>query len=237
LYPTDCLRIHEEVQELQANLTALGRMMTLLEHIAMIGYLNFFFKRRPQILGSLAFIIDGPLALFGPQAWLHRYILSYLRKVHDSLKSKNYRTPLIIGIEKTGYFAEHADAIRSTLERRTLVALPDAYIFERIIATRESQNSAYGRDEYYGRKFIYKNAKDQMLIFTVPLPSKGLIDPHEPSHYPELPRILYLLDQIGTLLYQDAVIPVALAHSAASIPLTTGSKILKLLSQKLLREG
>jgi hypothetical protein len=38
-------------------------------------------------------------------------------------------------------------------------------------------------------------------------------------------------------IYEDAVIPVALAHSYASIPLKTGSRVLTLLSRELLGEG
>ena len=49
-----------------------------------------------------------------------------------------------------------------------------------------------------------------------------------------LPRGIALLERIGTGLYQNALIPVALAHSFASIPLRTGSKVLTLLTKELL---
>ena len=49
-----------------------------------------------------------------------------------------------------------------------------------------------------------------------------------------LASTLALLDRLGTSLYEDALIPVALAHSFASIPLRTGSKVLTLLSRELL---
>ena len=92
----------------------------------------------------------------------------------------------------------------------------------------------YGRDTYYGQKFFYRTAQGQMLTLTIPKPNRPITDPHNPAHYPMMRDTLAFLDRIGTALYQDAVIPVALAHSFASIPLRTGSKVLRLLSQEFL---
>ena len=76
-----------------------------------------------------------------------------------------------------------------------------------------------------------------MLTLTIPKPNQAILDAHNSAHY-LMPRdSLAFLDRIGTALYQDAVIPVALAHSFASIPLRTGSKVLRLLSQQLLSGG
>jgi len=46
--------------------------------------------------------------------------------------------------------------------------------------------------------------------------------------------MLSLLDNIGTNLYDDAVIPVAVAQSFASIPQKIASKVLILLSRHTL---
>jgi hypothetical protein len=113
--------------------------------------------------------------------------------------------------------------------------LPDEYIFKRIIATR-AVTSTFGEDTYYGRKFYYKTSKNQMVTLTVPYfgsPSSTTAT-SDPACYETLGPTLALLDEIGTKLYQDALIPVALAHSYAAIPLRTGSRVLKLLSQEFL---
>jgi len=240
LFPTDSLRIHEETQELNTNMTALGRLRGALEHIVMLCYLSYLFERRPRVLSSVAFIIDGPLALFGPQAPLKRAILAYLQFVAQELGRKNCNPPLILGIEKGGQFAEHASRIADYVPTRTLMRLPDNYIFQRILTTRTPTSSAFGEDTYYGRKFFYKSAKGQMLTITVPCLDKTLLNryqPDDPACYTMLPSTLALLDEIGTKLYEDAVIPVALAHSFASIPLKTGSKVLALLSREFLSQN
>jgi NurA domain len=235
LYPTDSLRIHEEVSEEHSNLTAMGRLMTCLEHITMVAYLNYLSQRQPRVLAFIGLMMDGPLALFGPQAWLHTPILASLESLRARLAQQNLRAPVVLGIEKSGQFAEHADALGDRLPPRHLMMLPDAYIYQHILTFRPSPGSFFGRDTYYGQKFFYRTAQGQLLTITIP--KVGGIAPehlHDPHHYPNLPDVLGLLDRIGTSLYKDAVIPVALAHSFASIPLRTGSKVLRLLSQELL---
>jgi hypothetical protein len=237
LFPTDAIRIHEEVLELNANVTALGRLRTLLEHLVMLAYLSYLFERQPHVLGSVAFILDGPLALFGPQAPLKRAILDYLQTVARSLQQKGYRPPLMVGVEKTGQFAEHAAQISKHIPQQVLMRLPDPYIYERILTTRSVGASEFGEDTYYGRKFFYKTATAQMLTITVPcLDPKHLqgVAPDDPSAYATLPTTLALLDTIGTRLYEDALIPVALAHSYAAIPLKIGTQVLTLLGKELL---
>lgn len=234
IYPTDALRIHEEVSEEHANATSLGRLMTVVEHITMVAYLRFLMQRQPRVLGQVAFIHDGPLALFGPQAWLHNPIQTYVNSAWDALRMQNLRCPLIVGIEKGGQFSEHAAAIAEHIPSRHVMMLPDQYIYDHILTFRPSPNSSFGRDTYYGQKFFYKTGGEQVLTITTPKTNLPVRDPHRPEHYPVLPDTLSLLDQIGTALYEDAVIPIALAHSFASIPLRTGSKVLTLLSRDLL---
>ncbi len=234
LFPTDALRIHEEVSEEHGNATALGRLMTALEHITLVAYLYFLSQRQPRVLGSVGFILDGPLALFGPQAWLHTPIRAFLGDLEATLRRNNLGCPIVIGVEKGGQFADHAAAIEREFPRQTLMCLPNDYIYRHILTFRLAPGAAFGRDTYYGQKFYYKTAQGQMLTITVPKRAEDVEYPEDPSHYPALPATLALLDRLGTSLYEHALIPVALAHSFASIPLRTGSKVLTLLSRDLL---
>lgn len=234
LFPTDALRLHEEISEEHGNATSLGRLMTVLEHVTLVAYLYFLGKRQPRVLASVGFVFDGPLALFGPQAWLHTPIRTFLSNLEASLADKNLGCPIVIGIEKGGQFAEHAAAISDRIPRRRLMRLPDDYIYKYILTFRASPNTAFGRDTYYGQKFLYKTTQGQMLTITIPKRPPPVALPDDPANYPILANALALLDRLGTNLYEDALIPVALAHSFASIPLRTGSKVLTLLSRELL---
>ena len=234
LFPTDALRIHEEVSEEHGNATSLGRLMSVLEQITMVSYLHFLSERQPRVLGQVGFILDGPLALFGPQAWLHAPLLAFLHALRARLSEQRLRPPLIVGIEKGGQFAEHAAAIAERIPRRNLMQLPDDYIFGHILTFRPSPNATFGRDTYYGQKFFYKTAQGQLLTISIPKNDTTVPDAFKARHYAMLPDTLALLDRIGTSLYEDALIPIALAHSFASIPLRTGSRVLTLLSRELL---
>lgn len=234
LFPTDALRIHEEVSEIQSNKTAMTRLMILLEHLTMVAHVDYIANRLTRALGQSAFIIDGPLALFGPQAWLHNSIHHYLSDLNIRLAESSIRPPVIVGIEKTGGFAEHANALRDKIPSRTLMMLPNDYIFSHILPSRAPANSFHGKDEYYGQKFFYKTAEGHMLTITVPPRRKDVDDPHDPRHYPTLPDTLALLDRIGTMYHIDAVIPVALAHRYAAISLSTGSDVLRELAKKMM---
>jgi hypothetical protein len=228
LYPTDALRIHEEVSEEHGNSTALGRLMTCLEQVTMVGYLDFLGTRRPEALATTAFVTDGPLAIFGPQAWLHQPVMNFVQH----LVARVPQGPVIVGVEKTGQFPEHARAIADHIGRRQIMALSDDYIYSHVLTFRSSPNAPYGRDTYYGQKFFYRTAQGCLLTISVPKVSPEPTDRHNPRHYPLLPNTLGLLDRIGTSLYEHALIPVALAHSFASIPLRTGSKVLTLFAQE-----
>lgn len=235
LFPTDVLRIHEEVSEHASNMTPLGRLMSVLEQLTFISFLRFLSIRHPRALRNTAFIVDGPLALFGPPAPLKRAIASYLERVHHDLLSDGIEPPLILGIEKSGHFVEHAHDLADLVDPGTLIQLPDSYIYERILVSRGRAASSFGEDTYYGQKFIYKTRRGQIVVLTVPrLNLDTHSTPSDPTLYRTLPASLLLLDQIGTKLYQDGLIPVALAHDYASIPLRTGSRVLQLLTRELI---
>jgi hypothetical protein len=234
IYPTDALRVHEEVSEEHSNMTPVGRVMTVAEHLAAVAYAEFFHQRQATTLSDVAFILDGPLALFGPQAWLRAAVFRYYTDLRDQLQREGLRGPLLIGIEKSGQFVEHAEALGDLLQPGRLMRLPSQYIYNHVKASQpETRDKPFGRDEYYGQKFIYRSARGQVLVFTI-LKSdlNQWID--DPAQYEDLPRVIALLERIETALYPNAVIPVALAHHFASIPLRTGERVLTLLAQERL---
>jgi hypothetical protein len=146
--------------------------------------------------------------------------------------------PVVVGIEKTGYAADHLRALRERIPSGTLMRLPDSYLRERLKTTS-------WKETYYGRKFFYVTSVGQEVVITVPplnadwspYPSDEQTDRSESVYYPTLRRTLALLDEIGTQLYDNALIPVALAHSFAAYPLTTSTQVLRLLTEETLGRG
>jgi hypothetical protein len=187
----------------------------------------------------MLFIQDGPLAFFGGTAPLRSEMSRYWGDLVSSLNSAGLPAPLLCGIEKSGVFVEHAKAISEFIPRKSLMTLDNQYIRERIQA--QDPSSVYGKQEFYGRRFFYRTSSGQMLVVTLPRADGG--QPYNPSEsltsvdvskYPTLRPCLEELDRLQTRMYPDAVIPVALAHDATSIPLRIGGHVLTLLAQEAL---
>ncbi|MEZ0108637.1 hypothetical protein ABH920_002638 [Catenulispora sp. EB89] len=245
LYTTDVLRAYEEFSEDGENIRPLNVSMNLAERLLLVAYIDGFFRAQPQNLGQGLFITDGPLAVYGPTAPLKSRFLEYWSQLCATLESLNLAVPLLVGIEKTGEFVDHAQAIADHIPNGYVMALDVPYINKYIVNHDEDHH--YGRDEFYGRRFIFKTSTGDVLVITVPRVPGGV--PYEkprfqangdaipgPSDslnsYPTLRATLDVLDQLQTRLYPNAVIPVALAHSASSLPLGTGQSVLTLLAQR-----
>lgn len=239
LFFTDCTNTHDEVVEDGSNLTALGRLMSVLELLTFLWQIRIFSQAdHGRVFPRCAFFLDGPLAMFGRPAGLKRYALRFLQAIHAAeLAAGRPGLPVIIGIEKSGVLAEHAEHIRDYIPPGYLLCLPDRYIREQV--QHRSGVRAYGYDTDYGRRFIYRAQDGRILVFSMPPMPEGVpADDAEQvvlTHYPSLDTALSLLDRVGTMLYRNAVIPVAFAHNFASLPLGTGSQILTYLAQDALK--
>jgi hypothetical protein len=235
VWPTDVLRLHEAFNPEGSNLEVLGRAMLAIEHLVLVGVALTILDDAPQILPECAFIADGSLAQFGEVAPLRLGLLGTWRLIGHELAERGLGLPVVLGIEKTGFAADHLRALRDRFSPCTLMRLTDEYLAERLKARS-------WKETYYGRKFFYVSETGQAIVFTVPpfgadfspYPSDPAVDRSDPVYYPTLRRTLCLLDEIGTQLYDNALIPIALAHSFAAYPLTTSTQVLRLLTEQAL---
>ena len=76
--------------------------------------------------------------------------------IHKSLEEKKFEFPLILGIEKTGSFAEHAEIISKFLKPQTLMILTEDYIYKYILSSEKPGSGEYGSETYYGQKMYYR---------------------------------------------------------------------------------
>ncbi len=233
LWPTDALRIHEAFDPWGPNGAVGTRVMMVLEHLTLACLARSIQKKSPSALDDLAFIADGPLALFGEPARLGRTILTFWQTLSSKVIEQRGQPPLVLGVEKTGEFVEHARDLGELLEPGHLMLLPVDYIQSYI----SSKNSNYGEGTYFGRKFIYRTTDERIIVFSVPpLASRGVMPygsrPLRLADYPTLGPACRLLDHIGTRLHEDAIVPVALAHRWAAYPLRTAGTVLRLHAEE-----
>lgn len=242
VYPSDCLRLWEEVEDYQSNIQAMTRFMMQLEHMLPIHYLRYLESNSLSLVASLAFFVDGPLAVFGNGAWLHAVILRYLGELNARLAVLGRPPVTIIGLQKTGQVCDHLGLIDRFLPNNRLLALDDDYRYQYILSGRDPSLNGFGSETYYGQDFIFKTPSGRVFVFALPYPyaakadagTKFATEKVEVARYASLPQALALICNFESDLYENAVIPIALAHRYTAISLMPGGRVLDLLTKQAL---
>jgi hypothetical protein len=242
IYPSDCLRLWEEISDFQSNQVAISRLMLVLEHLIPIHYIRHLYQQ-PLLLSEGAFFIDGPLAIFGNAAWIHRSILIFLKQINVRLKRKYNQGPLLlIGLVKTGQIIDYLNFIDKYIPCNRMLPIDDEFRYKYILGGRDPASKTFGYETYYGQDFIYKTESGKSFVFLLPYP----VDTKDEdginfndfkidlNNYPELGRALRLIHHFESDLYRNAIVPVALAHKYTAISLQPGGHILDILTKTTL---
>ena len=242
IYPADCLRLWEAVSEYGGNVEPLTRAMNYIEHLSIVQHVRYLVQRSPEALSGLCFFVDGPLACFGNAAWMHSQIMGVIYDAQRILQQRGLRPFLVIGLQKTGQVVEHAMSLDRVLPASRYMAVSDDYRGTFIAQRPEGWEDTFGHETYYGQDFIFKTDTGRIFVFGLPytMRSKEPISEFRdaksnPSLYPTLDTALHLVRHFELDLYQNAVIPIALAHRHASISLVPGGRVLDLLTAAALQ--
>lgn len=235
LYPTDVLRIHEEVGEESSNQSALGRLMSVVELLVLVGLATLLWEQsRYELLPRTLFIVDGPLAVYGPPAKLRGRALEYFQFMEAGTPGDG---PFLCGLEKSGAMVDFARQLtRHEILQPGELLVCDQEILARVANATNAQ--AYGKETYWGRKFIYRALDGRVVVPTVmpavsaPYDAKGGMP--DPADYPTLSAILDVIDRTGSSMYVDGIIPVAAAHGKAAFPIGVGTDVLRLVATQRL---
>jgi hypothetical protein len=245
LFSTDSLRIDEGINPTGSSGKAFGEVMQILERLKLVHILRMIEKKRLlPVLSQLAFVIDGPLAVYGHPAWLSQAIYEELRRLNQLLRERSLPDLLIIGIEKSGVFVDHflrldqdEEGVPDRLPRQSVYLPTDTYIKRNIVYSNSPQ--IYGKQTYFGRKFFYKTKTGSLLVAAVPFLDARDHDTStaEPEQFPRLADALNLLDRLETTRYPNALIPLTAAHAEATLPMSIGKRVLEQLAQELMGGG
>ncbi len=242
LYSTDALRIHEAFSPTRSSGEAYGETMQVVERLILVNFLRTIEQKDwLDSLGRIAFMFDGPLAVFGHPAWLKDAIQRELTRINDRVRTVTGRDLLIVGVEKTGEFMEHFLRLDMTpqdspgnVEPGTLFRLTDQYIKRHIILSKSDR--PYGFQTYFGRKFLYKTRSGARIVGMTPFFNDYHSDTTT-AHVDQFPRLsdaLALLDSVVSSRYPDAVVPIVEANSQAAIARGVGIRVLERLVRELL---
>jgi hypothetical protein len=242
IYSTDALRIHERFHDNATNGEAFGEVVQVWERILLL-HLFRWFERKDLLyrVPKIAFLVDGPLAMFGHPAWLSPLVKTELKRLNRIVRELTGNDLLILGIEKTGAFVTHFEEVDKTpsgepyFPNRSYALLTDEYIKERIIFSVSEK--PYGQDTYFGRKFFYKAKSGAQIVATLPILDEvqGDTSKEDISLYPSFGQICCLLDKLVSSRFPNSVGPIISAHANAAIPLTLGTKVLEQLARALMK--
>ncbi len=237
LFETDALRFHERFNDLGSNGEVHGEVRHVLEVLALVNILRFFeHPERIHYLRDCAFVLDGPLAVFGQPAWLAPLIRKEIIRISGKVRAATGRDLLVIGVEKTGQYVTHFDDLdwdhekgpRSKFDPGTSI-IPNAKYINRNIVFRPENSKTSGKDTYFGRKVLYKtrNSAHAVINFAMTNIAATDFDNTSMSAFSRLGDDFNVLDHLSTYLYQDGFMPLVRAHAHAAIPLKMGTNIIQ----------
>ncbi len=241
LFSTDALRLHELMTPSGSNGELFGQIKSTLEKLWLIHILRAF-ERKGWLatLRRVAFIMDGPLAVFNTSSWLAKTIAIELRRLNDLQKTMNGTDLLLIGIEKSGSFYNHftdidtsIDGLTDKFPRQSALLLTDKYIKENIIYSESIK--PYGQDTYFGRKLFYKTNNGQKLVAVLATYTDAQkdLETATPDQFPRLNDVMNLLDHLESNQYPNSVSALISAHSEAVTPLYFGKRIFEDIAREI----
>ena len=237
LFLIDALRLHERIDEEQGASAIAGYVMTALEQVVLVHVIKAVYEMKPGALPEILFIKDGPLGFFGPTAPLRtpmRDLTAFLGNHPAPGEPPGSTTSLlsIVGLEKSGAFVEHAGQIADRLESNSVLPLSNDYIYRYIVPGDPGGPDPYGFNTYWGAKLIYKAGDGNVYVATVPTP----VPVKDPAvgDYLNLAEILDVLGSLRCSMYDNALIPVALANKLVSLSDFPSSRILEKFAREQL---
>jgi hypothetical protein len=216
IYLTDIFRLDEAIDDDQGAGGILGYLTRLIEQLIIVHFIRLLIKLQPVLLNNFLFITDGPLSFSGQTANMHkpmRELCNYL------LDKKNL---FLVGLEKSGAFVEHAHEIclpkegKVVLDKGKYILLSNQYIYKYIVPGNHLKMH-YGSTSYYGGKIIYHSINGQVIVLSIPISDKNIIINPKLEDYKNLSEILINIQKLKCDMYDDSIIPVALANKLVSL--------------------
>ena len=229
IFLVDALRLHEAVDEEQGAGGILAYVMTTLEQLVLVQLVKALWEMSPRALREVIFVKDGPLAFFGQTAPLSRpmrELASFLGDQPDPTGTSGATTSLlsVVGLEKSGAFVEHAIQIEQRMEPNTVLIPDNTYIYRYVVPGDPASSHPYGKNTYWAGKLVYKAGDGNIYVATVPTGG------YEPSptfeDFYNLAEVLAVVGSLKCSMYDNALVPIALANKLVSLSEFPSARIL-----------
>ncbi len=232
IYLTDVFRLHEAIDNELGAGGVLGYLTSVFEQMLLVHLIKTVWEIKKTMLSEILFVKDGPLAFFGQTANMHDAMRKLIRFFTTSSPTSSYGLKSVInlvGVEKSGAFVEHADAIRESISPGHALVLGNDYIYKYITPGEGNPSEPFGRTSYYGSKVIFKAEDGNMYVLTLPT-LKPLLAPAS-SDLINFETILHNVAKLKCHMYDNALVPVALVNKLVSLSDHPSSKILRVFAK------
>jgi hypothetical protein len=214
VYLTDVFRLHERVDEETGGSGIAAYVMSMLEQLVIVHLIFTILNMKGSLLRKILFIKDGPLAFFGLVAPLYKPMRELVEYLLSEPQGASGPTIRIVGLEKSGPFVEHASSIQARIPPSSRIILNDNYI-RKYIVPGGSGSSVYGQNTYYGQKIIFRSKTGDMHVGTIP--AMSYTGTPLAAGIPHIDEILGLVGELKCSMFDNALIPVALANKLVSL--------------------
>lgn len=227
IYITDMLGFHLDMVENAASDSVGTAYMNIHETLLLFTGIRFYWNNNKETLKRCLFFKDGPLQIRAQYSKLVapiRRFLAYAYKIGIPIN--------LVGQEKTGYFVEHLDLIGRNAKNGQLFIPDHRYICEQI-QHRPASGEPYGKDTNYGAKIFLILDERHQFVLTVPLITGNMKDFILDPQIDKLIGLPNILATIPTLLsnrHENALLPIELANSIASLSTYPSAQVLKLFA-------
>ncbi|MCB9554208.1 MAG: DNA double-strand break repair nuclease NurA [Myxococcales bacterium] len=233
IYLTDVFRLHERVDEETGGSGIVAYVMTMLEQLVLVHLIHNIMNMKEALLRQILFIKDGPLAFFGLVAPLYKPMRELVEFLLSEPRGRAGPTLRLVGLEKSGAFVEHAASIQDRLRGGSYLVVGDDYIRKYIVPGGDGSTS-YGQNTYYGQKVFFRAKTGEMHVATVPATS--YTGNPKPESIPHLDEILGLVGELKCSMYDNALIPVALANKLVSLSDFPSQRILTTFARSIVKQ-
>jgi len=233
IYLTDIFRLHEVIDEDFGASGILGYISRLLQQVILFHYLKIVYLAKASALNDFMFISNGPLSFSGQTANMHKIF----RNLCNYLLNK--RNLFLVGIEKSGAFVDHATTICTNiqsefyLKKNNYLILSNDYIYN-YITLGDPNRMHYGNTSYYGGKVIVHTKDSQIFVITVPIAHADVIKSPSNEDYQNLNEIIEVIRLLKCDIYEDSIIPVAIANKLISLSSKPSQSILEKFANSLI---
>jgi hypothetical protein len=120
---------------------------------------------------------------------------------------------------------DHAIQIEGHIPPSTVLPLSNEYIYKYVIPGDPASPDPYGKNTYWGGKLIFKAADGNVYVATIPTGDFRIAPTI--TDYLNLPDILAVLSSLRCSMYDNALVPIALANKLVSLSDFPSSRILE----------